>query len=72
MHVLLHCAWRIVCSLLSIYSTDVDRVVFEISEKEALITPSKQEQVRKLVVRLQEKLMQVESHQFAQFKVRVQ
>ena len=50
-------------------STDVERVVEEMSEKEPLITPSKMTQVRKLVVRLQEKLMQIDDQRFFLFKV---
>lgn len=49
--------------------TDVDDVVDEISRKEPLITPSKTDQVRKLVGRLQEKLAQIADHHFYLFKV---
>ena len=35
-----------------LFRTDVDAVVDEIARKEALITPSKTDQVRKLVIRI--------------------
>jgi hypothetical protein len=55
--------------LFFIARTDVDAVVDEISRKEPLITPTKSDQVRKLVVRLQEKLQQTDDHTFYLFKV---
>ncbi|WAR03285.1 DAW1-like protein [Mya arenaria] len=48
--------------------TDVDAVVDEIARKEALITASKTDQVRKLIGRLQEKLALKDDHHFYLFK----
>jgi dynein assembly factor with WDR repeat domains 1 len=49
----------------------VDAVVDEIARKEPLITPNKTEQIRKLIIRLQEKQLQPDDHDFHLFKVRL-
>ena len=53
-----------------LFRTDVDAVVDEISRKEPLVTPSKTEQIRKLIIRLQEKQLQQDDSNFYLFKVR--
>ncbi|XP_015759205.1 PREDICTED: dynein assembly factor with WDR repeat domains 1-like [Acropora digitifera] len=50
-------------------TTDVDALLDDIVAKEPLITPSKMEQVRKLIIRLQEKLAESADHHFYLFKV---
>jgi len=42
-----------ITDLLCIYSTDVDAVLDDISAKEPLITPSRLDQVRKLIISIQ-------------------
>ncbi|CAH1244312.1 DAW1 [Branchiostoma lanceolatum] len=49
--------------------TDVDAVLDEISRKEPLITPSRMDQVRTLVKKLQQKLAATDDHAFYLFKV---
>ena len=51
------------------HRTDVGDVVAEITRMEPLITPAKEEQVHKLVSKLQEKLTQIVDHRFYLFKV---
>ena len=51
------------------FSTDVDGVLDEIVAKEPLVTPSRMDQVRKLIIRLQQKLAESDDHHFYLFKV---
>ncbi|XP_030071517.1 dynein assembly factor with WDR repeat domains 1-like [Microcaecilia unicolor] len=52
-------------------STDIDTLVEEIRRAEPLVTVSRIQQVKYLIVRLQEKLSQQDDHKFYLFKVRI-